>query len=220
MDLKKCPRPVQNLAFFNSILTNLEHVPEHVLKHSKVPARKQSISCGDRNMHMALCAAWSIQTLVWTSAENRSGTVRPAYSGEFLAHCETRAKSSRSGRMVAVLLVREKIHKHLSAVWVPALVPDYAPRSWRIKCKCVHVGIKYINASQNNSYKKTCFADIKHTCIPHQIRILTVCWRHQRCFRYPSIHSNIENRRQVLFEHWICLKSTNQKKIDNPKSGW
>ena len=96
----------------------------------------------------------------------------------------------------------------------------YPIMRWRIKCKCIHCGIKYINASQNNSYKKTCFADIKHTCIPHQNRILTVCWRHQRCLSHPSIHSNIENRRQVSFEHWICLKSTNQKKIDNPKSGW
>ena len=132
-----------------------------------------------------------------------------------MAHCETRAKSSRPGRMVVVLLVRENIHKHLSAVGVPALVPDYAPRSWRIKCKCVHCGIKYINASQNNSYKKTCFADIKHTCNPHQNRILTDCWRHQRCFRNPSIHSNIVNRRQVLFLNMFKNNKT-EKKIDKP----
>ncbi len=61
-------------------------------------------------------------------------TVRPACSGEFFAHHETRAKSSRPCSMVAVLFVREYICKHLSAVWVCELVPYYALRGWRIKC--------------------------------------------------------------------------------------
>jgi hypothetical protein len=86
-------------------------------------------------MLMPLSAGRSIETWVWPSNQNSSGTVRPAYSGEFFAHHDTRAKSSSPCSMVAVLLIREYICKHLSAVWVFALVPDYAPRSWRIKCK-------------------------------------------------------------------------------------
>jgi hypothetical protein len=44
--------------------------------------------------------------------------------------------------MVAVLLVREYIGKHLSADWIFALVSDYAPRSWRVKCIQVTLGEK------------------------------------------------------------------------------
>ena len=76
----------------------------------------------------------SIETWVWLSNQNSSGTVRPAYSGEFFARHDTRAKSSRPCSMVAVLFVREFICKPLSAVWVCELVPYYAPRRWRIKC--------------------------------------------------------------------------------------
>jgi hypothetical protein len=63
-------------------------------------------------------------------------------SGEFFPHCDTRAMSSRPCRMVAVLLVREYIGKHLSAAWIFALVSDYAPRSWRVKCIQVTLGEK------------------------------------------------------------------------------
>lgn len=172
---------------------NLEHVPNS----SKVPARKRSISCRHSNMLMALCAACSIETWVWTSTQNSSGTVRPAYSGEFFAHRDTRAKSSRPCRMVAVLLIREYIGKYLSAVWVSALVPDYAPRSWRIKCMCIHCESKCINARQNDSKTRT----INHTCIPHRNGMLADCHRHQRRFSKPSNHSDIVIRVPVLFEH-------------------
>ncbi len=57
----------------------------------------------------------SIETWVWPSNQNSSGRVRPAYSGEFSAHHDTRAKSFRSCIMVAVLFVPEYICKHLSA---------------------------------------------------------------------------------------------------------
>ena len=75
----------------------------------------------------------SIKTWVWPSNQNSSGTVRPVYSGEFFAHPDTRAKSSRPCSMVAVLFVREYICKPRAAVWVCELVPYYAPRGWRIK---------------------------------------------------------------------------------------
>ena len=123
----------QKLEIFNGILIDLYHV----LNSSKFPARERSISCRYSNMLMALCAARSIETWVWTSTQNSSGTVRPAHSGEFFAHHDTRAKISRPCSMVAVLqqlLVREYIWKHLSAVWVCEMVPYYAPRCWRIKC--------------------------------------------------------------------------------------
>ncbi len=122
---------------FNSIWRDLVHV----LNSSKFPARERGISCRHSNMLMAsscLCAlvapSESIETWVWPSNQNSRGTVRPAYSGEFFAHHDTRAKSSRPCSMVAVLFVREYICKQLSAVWVCELVPYYAPRGWRIKC--------------------------------------------------------------------------------------
>ena len=61
--------------------------------------------------------------------------------------------SSRPFRMVAVLLVREYIGKHLCAAWIVALVPDYAPRSWRIKCTQVTLGEKV--KSNTNRLQKT-----------------------------------------------------------------
>ncbi len=120
---------------------NLDHVLKLDLNSFQFPAREQSISCRYSNMLMALCAqdARSIETWVWTS-------VRPAYSGhesgEFFAHHDTRAKSSRPCSMVAVLLVREYISKHLSAVWVCELVSYYAPRSWCIKYMCIQVNLR------------------------------------------------------------------------------
>jgi hypothetical protein len=100
------------------------------------------MSCRHSNMLMALCAGRSVETWGWTSNQNSSGTVHPAYSGELLAHHDTRAKSSRPCSMDAVLLVREYICKHLSAVWVCELVPYYAPRRWRIKCMCIQVNLR------------------------------------------------------------------------------
>ena len=97
-----------------------------------------------QNMLMPLCAGRSIETWAWQSTQNGSGTVRPAYSGELFAHHDTRAKSSRPCSMVAVLIVSEYICEHLSAVWVCALVPYYAPRRWRIKCMCIHCESKCI----------------------------------------------------------------------------
>jgi hypothetical protein len=63
-------------------------------------------------------------------------TIHPANAVEFVAHRQTRAKSSRPCSMVTVaeLFVREYICKPLAAVWVCELVPYYAPRGWRIKC--------------------------------------------------------------------------------------
>ena len=145
----------------------------------------------------------SIETWVWLSNQNSSGTVRSAYSGEFsvFAHHDALTKSSRPCSMVAVLLVCEYICKKNSAAWVFALVPDYAPRSWRIKCMCMHCESKCIRASQNDSKKKTCIANIIHIYIPHQNRLLTDSHRHWRRFSNPSIHSDMIIRAQVVFEH-------------------
>ncbi len=76
----------------------------------------------------------SIQTWQWPSMQNRYRTVHPANAGEFGAHRQTRAESSRPCSMVAVLFVREYICKPLAAVWVCELVSYYAPRGWRIEC--------------------------------------------------------------------------------------
>jgi len=83
---------------------------------------------------IALCAVRSIQTCAWPSMQIRYRTVHPANAGEFNAHRQTRAESSRLGCMVAVLIVREYICKPLAAVWDCELVPYYAPRGWRIQC--------------------------------------------------------------------------------------
>jgi hypothetical protein len=152
-------------------------------------------------MLMPLCAGRSIEPWVWPSNQNSCGTVGPAYSDEFFAHDDTRAKSSRPCSMVAVLLVREYICKHFFAAWVFALVTDYAPRRCRIKRMCIHCESKCIRASQNDSKKKTYIADIIHTCIPHRNRLLTYGHRHRRRFSNPSIHSVMVIPAQVLFEH-------------------
>jgi len=83
---------------------------------------------------IALCAVRSIQTCARPSMQIRYRTVHPANAGEFNAHRQTRAKSSRPYSIVAVLFVREYICKPLAAVWVCELVPYYAPRGWRIQC--------------------------------------------------------------------------------------
>jgi hypothetical protein len=95
--------------------------------------------CAGRATSSSTCAVRSIQTCAWPSMQNRSRTVHPANAGEFVAHRQTRAKSScpKSSRpcsMVAMLFVREYICKPLSAVWDCELVPYYAPRGWRIEC--------------------------------------------------------------------------------------
>ena len=113
---------------------------------------------------------------MWTSAENRNGTVRTAYSGEFLAHCETRAKSSRPGRMVAVLLVRELKHLQKNFPqrgflhWYPIMRREAGALN---ACASIVYTCKCIRASQNDSKKKNSIADINHTCIPHRNRLLT-----------------------------------------------
>jgi hypothetical protein len=43
----------------------------------------------------ALCAVRSIQTCAWPSMQNRYRKVHPANAGEFGAHCQTFAESSR-----------------------------------------------------------------------------------------------------------------------------
>jgi hypothetical protein len=52
---------------------------------------------------IALCAVRSIQTCAWPSMQIRYRTVHPANAGEFNAHRQTRAKSSRPYSIVAVL---------------------------------------------------------------------------------------------------------------------
>ena len=92
--------------------------------------------CAGRATSASTCAlhCYPIQTWQWPSMQNRYRTVHPANAGEFVAHRQTRAKSSRPYSIVAVLFVRENICKPLAAVWVCELVPYYAPRGWRIQC--------------------------------------------------------------------------------------
>ena len=90
--------------------------------------------------------------------------------------------------------------KKLSAAWVFALVPDYAPRSWCVKCMCIHRECKCIRASQNDSKKKNSIADINHTCIPHRNRLLTDV-RFSNSWIYPCMAIPAANPAQVLFEH-------------------
>ena len=66
----------------------------------------------------ALCIVHPIQTWQWPSMQNRYRTVHPANAGEFVAHRQTRAKSSRPYSIGAVLFVREYICNPLAAVWV------------------------------------------------------------------------------------------------------
>jgi hypothetical protein len=63
---------------------------------------------------IALCAVRSIQTCAWPSMHIRYRTVHPANAGEFNAHRQTRAKSSRPYSIVALLFVREYICKPLA----------------------------------------------------------------------------------------------------------
>ena len=94
--------------------------------------------CAGRATSASACALRSIQTWQWPSMQNRHRTVHPANAGEFGAHRQTRAESSRLCSMVAVLIVCEYICKHLSAVRICELVPYYAPRRWRIKGMRIH----------------------------------------------------------------------------------
>jgi hypothetical protein len=124
----------------------LEHCLLLMMAHAVFTATASGvISCRHSNMLMDLCSGRSIDTWVWTSTQNSSGMVpsRPAYSGEFFAHHDTRAKSSRTCSMDAVLIVRRRyICKHLSAVWVCELVPYCAPRNWRNKSMCIQVNLR------------------------------------------------------------------------------
>ena len=136
-------------------MTNLEDI----LNSSKFPTLEGGISCRQSDMLIALCACRSvrvsIETWAWPSTQNGSGTVRPAYSGELFAHHDTRAKSSRPCSMVAVLIVSEYTCGHLSAVWICASVPHYAPRRWRIKCMCIQVNLRETVKKQDKTITKT-----------------------------------------------------------------
>jgi hypothetical protein len=108
-------------------------------------------------MLMPLCAGSSIETWVWPSKQNSSGTVCPTYSGEFFAHHHTRAKSSRPcTRLVAWLRCCSYANKFVNTFPLCGFVNWYPIMRLEAGALNVHpsqLERKSIRARQNN-YKK------------------------------------------------------------------
>ncbi len=139
--------------------------------------------------------------------QNRYRTVHPANASKFVAHRQTRAKSSRHCSMVAVLFVREYICKLLAAVWVCELVPYYAPRGWRIKCVSKSAWEKkHKSKTKTITKNRNCFALTKHKFTRHQNQHLTVLGAHYQQFLCLSLEEILMIAINILFEQLLKIK--------------